>query len=76
MFDYVSEREAVLVATGDQFVTDLLEHLLLFGRANLDRAVSDEGPGALLGVEDAEDFEFRVGFADGVRVDLQGGTRL
>ena len=71
ILDDVFECQVVLVSAGDQLVADLLQHTLFLVVADLDLLVADEGAGALLGVQDAEQLQVRVGLADGVGVDLK-----
>jgi len=44
-------------------LTNLSQHTLFFGRANLDLTVTDKGSGALLGIQYSQ---FRIGLANRV----------
>lgn len=66
-----SYREAILIATGDEFVTNLPQHTLFLSLANLNLPVTDKGTGALLCIQYSQDFQLGIALANGVWIYLQ-----
>ena len=72
----IVDGESGRASAGDEFGGELGELAAPLGGWVLDLVAGDEGPGALLGVEDATQLHLAVGAGDGVGVDgeIDGDT--
>ena len=71
----VFDLEAGSAGARDEFADDLIELPLAFDVIAFNLLGADEGAGALVGLNDAEDFEFAVSADDGIGIDreIDGG---